>query len=336
MMPAAEPPRAYRPRLGFLGVGWIGKHRLDAIAGSGLADVAAIADPSATALAQARASVPDASVRTTLDDLLEAGLDGVVIATPSGLHATQTIAALDREIAVFCQKPLARTADEARAVVDAARRADRLLGVDLSYRHLSSATAVREVIQRGDIGEIFAAELTFHNAYGPDKSWCQDRALAGGGCLMDLGVHLVDLAFWMLDFPAARSARGRCFAGGRPLASLDQVEDFCDAHVELDSGASVRVCCSWRAHIGQGAIISARFHGTRGGAFIENVGGSFYNFVAGVNTGGSQRLIASDVEGWGGAAAIAWVRALGSGAGFNRDAERFVEVSSVLDLIYTS
>src|SRR3954462_7397836 len=101
---------AARPRLGFLGVGWIGRSRLDAIARAGSADVAAIADP----------AVPDAL--GSLDELLAHELDGIVIATPSALHAEQAIAALDRGIAVFCQKPLGRTADEVRRGVGAAPR----------------------------------------------------------------------------------------------------------------------------------------------------------------------------------------------------------------------
>ena len=136
------------PRLGFLGVGWIGRHRLEAINWSGLARIAAIADPCAEATAAARRAAPFASVFTTIDDLLTQDLDGIVIATPSGLHAVQSMTGLESGLAVFCQKPLARTASEATRIVDSARTADRLLGVDLSYRHLNSAVAVRDACCR--------------------------------------------------------------------------------------------------------------------------------------------------------------------------------------------
>src|SRR3954468_15267771 len=176
---------ASRPRLGFLGVGWIGRSRLDAIARAGSADVAAIADP----------ALPDAL--GSLDELLAHELDGIVIATPSALHAEQAIAALDRGIAVFCQKPLGRTADEVRRGVEAARRTDTLLGVDLSYREADAFRVARRSLP--SIGEVFAADLVFHNAYGPSKDWALDPARSGGGCVIDLGVHLVDLAVWILD-----------------------------------------------------------------------------------------------------------------------------------------
>src|SRR3954470_20301305 len=119
-----------KPRLGFLGVGWIGRHRLQAVVESGCAEVAAVADSSPDAVSEARKLAPGAEGARDLAALLEMDLDGVVIATPSGLHAGQASAVLRRQMAVFCQKPLARTEAETRAIVEEARRADRLLGVD--------------------------------------------------------------------------------------------------------------------------------------------------------------------------------------------------------------
>ncbi|HEX8050695.1 MAG TPA: Gfo/Idh/MocA family oxidoreductase, partial [Solirubrobacterales bacterium] len=132
------------PRLGFLGVGWIGRKRMEALAGDGLAQVAAVADRQAEALEAAAEVAPGAPRAESLEELLEHELDGVVIATPSALHAEQAVAALDAGLAVFCQKPLGRSAAETERVVAAARRADRLLGVDLSYRHTRAAVAVRD------------------------------------------------------------------------------------------------------------------------------------------------------------------------------------------------
>src|SRR5207249_10597919 len=123
-----------RPRLGCLGVGWIGQHRLQALVRSGLVEVVAIVDPVQALAEQAASLAPGAAVLSGMAALLAQELDGIVIATPSALHAEQTIEALTAGSAVFCQKPLGRTAAETRGVVDAARTADRLLGVDLSYR----------------------------------------------------------------------------------------------------------------------------------------------------------------------------------------------------------
>src|SRR4051812_34665000 len=96
------------PRLGFAGVGWIGRQRLEAIARSGLGEVAAIFDPVYEAAARSAQSAPDAKLVQSFDALLDLDLDGIVLATPSALHASQAVAALRRGQAVFCQKPLAR------------------------------------------------------------------------------------------------------------------------------------------------------------------------------------------------------------------------------------
>src|SRR5690606_4574458 len=110
-----------RLRLGFAGLGWIGAMRMDAVAASGRAVVSALCDPAEACLSAASERHRDAAVFADFDEMLaRAGdlrLDGIVIATPNALHGPQTIAALEQGLAVFCQKPLALDAAEARAIV---------------------------------------------------------------------------------------------------------------------------------------------------------------------------------------------------------------------------
>ena len=312
------------PRLGFAGAGWIGRNRLDAVVAAGAAEVAAIADP----------AVEDAL--SSYEELLESDeLDGVVIATPSALHAEQSIRALAYGAAVFCQKPLGRTAAEARAVVDAARAADRLLAVDLSYRFTEGMRRIREAVRTGGLGRVFAADLVFHNAYGPDKPWFYDPALSGGGCVMDLGVHLVDLALWVLDFQEVQEVSATLFAGGASLPPHpDKVEDYAVATLELATGVAVRIACSWRLQAGRDAIIEAAFYGTAGGAALRNVDGSFYDFTAERYRGTARETLSVPPDAWGGRAAADWATRLAAGARFDPEAERFVTVAQVLDRIY--
>jgi predicted dehydrogenase len=259
----------------------------------------------------------------------------VVIATPSALHADQAIRALQAGAAVFCQKPLGRTAAEAKAVVDAARAADRLLGVDLSYRFTTGAHRIRELARTGALGRVFAADLVFHNAYGPDKPWFYDPALSGGGCVVDLGVHLVDLALWTLDFPAVVGLSSSLLAGGEPLKGRrDRVEDFAVATLTLATGAVVRIACSWRLQAGCDAIIAAAFHGTEGGAEMRNVDGSFYDFTAERFHGTARETLATPPEPWGGRAAVDWAERLAAGERFDPESDRLVDVARVLDRIY--
>lgn len=327
-------PALARPRLGFLGVGWIGRHRMEAILGAGAVEIAAIADSSEEMAAEARKLAPEAELASSLDELLALGLDGIVVATPSALHADQAIRALEADAAVFCQKPLGRTAEETRRVVEAARKADRLLAVDLSYRHTQAMVKIRELVRSGALGEVYAADLVFHNAYGPDKAWFYNPALSGGGCVMDLGIHLVDLALWLFDFPVVSHVSANLFAEGRPLRSRDQVEDYAVATLELETGAVVRIACSWRLPAGCDAVITANVHGTAGGAAMRNLGGSFYDFTAEHYQGTACSTLSAPPDAWGGRAAVAWAGRLAQDERFDPRANRFVESARVIDRIY--
>lgn len=324
----------FRPRLGFVGVGWIGRSRMEAVVASGLAVVGAVLDPSPEMRAAALEMAPTAVAVDSFEALLNEPLDGVVIATPSAVHAEQAIAALDRGLAVFCQKPLARTAREATLVVEAARRADRLLGVDYSYRFSAAFQRARAVVTSGAIGTVYAADLTFHNAYGPDKPWFYDPALSGGGCVMDLGSHLVDMALWVMRPPASSGVRSRLFAHGRPLVDRAQVEDFATASIDFLDGAEVRLACSWNLSAGQDAVISASFYGSDGGVAVHNVNGSFYDFIAERYRGTSRDTLARPPDDWGGRAAVVWAERLANGERYDPAAEELIAVSEIVDGIY--
>lgn len=324
-----------KPKLGFLGVGWIGQHRMEKMLETGAVEAVAIADPSEEMTREAAALAPAAAVVASLGDILHIGVDGVVIATPSAMHAEQSIRALEAGAAVFCQKPLGRNAAETEAVVRAAREADRLLGVDLSYRHTEGMRQIKDKLRAGELGRIFAADFTFHNAYGPGKPWFFDKAQSGGGCVVDLGVHLVDLAMWLLDFPTVARVESRLFAGGARLADDGaSVEDYAIATLTLDDGTAVRIACSWNLQAGTPAEIGARIYGTQAGASFDNVGGSFYDFTAALNRGTERITLCSPPDDWGGRAAAAWAEQLARDRGFDADAERLVDVARLLDRIY--
>ncbi|QQR38035.1 Gfo/Idh/MocA family protein [Devosia rhizoryzae] len=326
---------AEKLRIGFLGTGRIGTMRMQSLLDSGLIEAAAIADPSPQMLDVALELAPKAKVVDGLEGLLAEQLDGVVIATPSALHAAQSIQALEAGTAVFCQKPLGRTEAEVAAVVEASRRADRLLGVDLSYRHTAGMVAIRDLFRQGSLGKVFGIDLVFHNAYGPDKPWFFDKALSGGGCVMDLGVHLVDLALWGLDFPEIVSATGNLFSKGQPIGPHDDtVEDYASATLTLAGGTVLRLACSWHLNAGRDAIIEADFYGTQGGASLKNQNGSFFDFGAWHHTGTSSQVLADPERDWPGGAIVDWAKKLSTGARFDPEAEHFTAVSAALDQIY--
>lgn len=323
------------PRLGFLGLGWIGQHRLQSLLDAQACEVAAIADTAPDVQARARELAPSAALVGSLDELFAHALDGVVIATPSALHAAQALQVLERRIAVFCQKPLARTRDETEAVVAAARRADRLLGCDLSYRHTEAMRRVRHAVVEGELGPVYAADLVFHNAWGPNKGWARDPRLAGGGCAIDLGTHLVDLALWVLGFPEVRQVDSRLYAHGRPLPpGADACEDYALLQLDLAGGTTVRLACSWDFHAGRDAVIEAHFHGSRGSASMRNRDGSFHDFVAERCHGNQRTVLAEPPDAWSGRAIVDWARRLGAGARYDPAIESIAAVAKVLDAAY--
>jgi predicted dehydrogenase len=317
---------------------------MEALLSSGLVEIAALADPAGELLDACAALAPDAVRCASLEQLLERGpaLDGVVIATPSAQHAAQCELALAHGLAVFCQKPLARSAAEVERVVAAARRADRLLGVDLSYRFTRATECVRGLVASGELGAVHAVNLVFHNAYGPDKPWFYRRSLSGGGCLVDLGIHLVDLALWVLGFPAVARVTGSLRStpagagGGPPGEPGEEVEDHAAALIELAGGTTVQLSCSWRLHAGADALIEASFYGSHGGVTMHNVDGSFYDFVTRRLRGTRSETVVTPPDDWGGRAAVGWARQLAVQSGFDPEVEHHLEVARVLDAIYAS
>jgi predicted dehydrogenase len=304
---------ATMPRLAFAGLGWIGRHRMNAVVEAGIAEATYTCD---------------VDTDLTFDDLLNSDADAIVIATPSAMHAEQSIAALERGKAVFCQKPLGRNAAETRRVIDAARANDRLLGVDLSYRHTEALRAVKQLVPQ--LGPIYAVELVFHNAYGPDKPWFYDARQSGGGCVIDLGIHLVDMALWTLGFPEVRNVHARLHHHGG-----HDVEDY--AVAVMDAGdATMQLACSWNLSAGQDAEIRAIFHGRDGAAAFRNVNGSFYDFVAEHRAKTQTTQLTQPGDAWGGGAIVAWAEQLARSNAFDPEVEHVTAVADVLDAIYRS
>jgi len=331
-----------KPRLGFVGLGWIGRNRMEAVVRADMAEVSALYDAAPAAADEALSFASKAVVFSSFEELLNEDVDGLVIATPNRFHAEQSIAALERGIAVFCQKPLGRTAADTRSIVAAARNANRLLGVDLSYQHIPAMRMVRWLVESGALGKIFAVDATFHNAYGPDKPWFYDFSLSGGGCVLDLGVHLLDLALAPLGFPPVKRVQGTLVSGGQLLPKLatkqnPQVEDYGVATIETTEGTVISLHCSWNLHAGRDANIAITFYGNGGGASLHNVNGSFYDFVA-------ERFHRTETETlnapadsqwqWGGLATLEWVKKLSTSDGFDPAVERVVTVAEIIDQIY--
>jgi len=327
-----------KPRVAFLGLGWIGLNRLKALAESDTVDIVALSDQQPSAIEVAAQFAPNA-INATFDDLLNDSIEGIVIATPNACHSVQTVAALKRGIAVFCQNPLGRNVPETWQAINAARESDCLLKVDLSYRFIPGMQQIRELAQTGALGKIFAVDLQFHNGYGPDKSWFYDHAISGGGCVLDLGIHLIDLGLWTLDFPRITNVSSALFSKGvaikKPCA---EVEDYAVAQMQTDDGTVLNLACSWNLSIGADAMIKIALFGTKGSAVLRNVQGSFFEFVAEHNCGTQCETIYSSTGDWqwGPLAALEWCQQLAKQNRFQSDTETLVNSAAIIDRIYAT
>ena len=327
-------------RLGFLGVGWIGRHRMEAMLATGAVEAAAIGDPSPEMAAEAAELAPDAAVVESLDGHARARAR-----RRGDRHAERAARrAIDPGAgggaAVFCQKPLGRNAGEAQAVVEAARAADRLLGVDLSYRFTA-----------GDAPHPRAGPRRGARARLRGRSRVPQRLRAGQAVVLRpraVGRRLRDgsrastssisrCGRWTSRRWLARVSATAHRLGGRCRRDGATVEDFAVATFALAADAAVRLACSWRLHAGREAEIWRAFYGTEGGAALRNVGGSFYDFTAEQYRGTAQRD-ARQRRPTPGAAALPPTGRCGCGRGerFDPAAERLVAVADMLDRIYAA
>ena len=324
------------PNLGFLGVGWIGRNRLDSVIKAGSANAMIAADANQASLNELKKSLNNIKLAENLEDILsEPEIDGIVIATPNSFHAEQSIKALEKGISVFCQKPLGRNLKETNLIVSAAKNNNKLLGLDLSYRFTDAFQKILQRIKTGELGKIYAANLIFHNAYGPDKPWFYDINLSGGGCVLDLGIHLIDLALFSLDFPSVKNVSSRLYSQGKLLRDNENiVEDYAIASIDLEDGSVLNLNCSWNLSAGVQAEIGIYFYGTKGGAAFKNINGSYYDFIAEIYHGTSKELIAFPPDDWGGKAINDWIKKLSLNDNFDYQAENYLKAAEVIDKIY--
>jgi predicted dehydrogenase len=323
-----------KPGLAFVGVGWIGRNRMQAAKDSGLANIVFVSDPSSECISEAK-KITDCKISASFQDIINSpDIEGIVIATPSALHKKQSVQAFEMGKAVFCQKPLGRNAEEVQAVVDAAQKANKLLGADFSYRYTAAFQKIHSIIQSGELGKIFAVDLKFHNAYGPDKSWFYNLQLSGGGCLLDLGIHLIDLLLYALGFPQVERIESSLYSKGVLAREKNVVEDYANVSMELDNGVNAQLSCSWNLHAGCEAVIEVSFYGTKGGVALKNLNGSFYDFIAVRYWGTKTEILVKPPDSWGGKALVNWIEQLSVNPGFNSEVSHYISSAQVIDRIY--
>ena len=240
------------------------------------------------------ATAQELGVGTTYTDAEEMfrkeKLDGVSIAVPNKYHAPLTIAALKRGFHVLCEKPMAMTVREAERMNEAAKKARRNLMINFSFSFTEASYALRKQVEAGVIGDVYCGRTVWHRRRGLPGfgGWFGTKELSGGGPLIDLGVHRLDLALWLMGYPEPVAVSGSAYnviaaERARREKKTFSVEDLGCGLVKFDNGATLILEASWALNQPEREHMVTALYGDKGGLVHKNVGGG-YDFTAEIYT----------------------------------------------------
>ncbi|WP_027092447.1 Gfo/Idh/MocA family protein [Cohnella thermotolerans] len=215
--------------------------------------------------------------------LADPAVDAVSVCTWNNSHAEISIAALEAGKHVLVEKPLCKTVEEALRVEEAVRKSGKCLQIGFVRRYSSNTAIVKQFLEAGELGEIYYAKATCLRRLGNPGGWFSDRERSGGGPLIDLGVHVIDLCWYLMGRPKVRSVSGNVYnrLGNRAHvkglsfykaadydASKNTVEDLANAVIRFENGASLLVDVSFTLHALKDEL-SVKIYGDKGGAELE-------------------------------------------------------------------
>lgn len=270
-------------KIGIIGAGGISEQHLEAIKQEPRVAAVAIADV-AVELAQSRASrhgIP--AVYTDYRDMLQQEeMDAVIVCVPNYLHAPVTLAALESGKHVLCEKPMAVTIEQAESMAALAKRTGNVMMVAHNNRFRGHALKLKQLMREQRLGHVYHVKTGWVRRKGIPGwgSWFTRQEHAGGGALIDIGVHVLDLALWLLDYPRPVSVYGKAYAnfGPRkkalsPWGTIQEngtfdVDDFVTALITFENGSTLALDASWAGHI-QKERVYCELQGTEAGAALD-------------------------------------------------------------------
>ena len=284
-------------------------------------------------------------------------LDVVSVGAPNHLHAPIAISALEGGKHVLCEKPLARTGAEAEQIVEAARKANRVVHIAFTQRERGDVQVLKRNILEGNLGRVYHVKATWmrRNGIPGMGSWFTDKEMAGGGPLIDLGVHMIDMALYLMDEPEVESVSCATYAElgprGRGSRGADddenktvvgdayEVEDLATAFIRLSGGATLNLEAGWAAYRESSDDFGVTLYGTDGGAEmrVRNYGTQdtvrIYTDVAGVPA-----VVAPEITPREGHLSVArrFVETIRKGEYQGHDGEDGLRRARVIDACYTS
>jgi len=268
-------------RVGFIGAGDIAELQMAKFASRQDVDLVAFADLNEQSLAQRQNLYPDASVYTDYKQMLKSHkLDAVSVCTPNRFHAEPTIAALKAGCHVLCEKPLAMTMAEGRRMAKTAKQANKQLVVAFQYRLDPRTQYLRKAYEEGAFGDVLYGRVQAMRRRGiPNWGVFGQKALSGGGPIIDIGVHVLEMAHYTMGSPQPVSASADMFTylGNKPsndiaspMAGWDyktyDVEDLAVGRIRFANGAVLHIECAFAAHIAERNLMNFQLMGSKGGA----------------------------------------------------------------------
>ncbi|NGP44678.1 Gfo/Idh/MocA family oxidoreductase [Bacillaceae bacterium SIJ1] len=271
-------------KIGVIGAGSISHAHLGAYQASEHAHLQAICDMNEERAREQAKTYDIADVYTDYHELLASpNVEAVSICTWNNSHAEIAIAALEAGKDVLVEKPLCKTMEEAYAVQEAVKRTGRKLQVGFVRRFGGNTDLAKTFIDAGDLGDIYYAKTSVLRRLGNPGGWFADIERSGGGPVIDVGVHVIDLCWYLMGRPKVTSISANTYKklGNRPNiknlefykaadydASKNDVEDLANALIRFENGASLAVDCSFTLHKRKDEL-SATIFGDKGGAEIE-------------------------------------------------------------------
>ena len=245
----------------------------------------AVAEPSAERLQSFVEAYEIPHGYASAEEMLAASAaDAVYVAVPNRFHAPYSLAALKAGKHVILDKPFAMNASEATAVVAAAEAAGKVFMVGMNQRFREDSQKIQGLVKQGVLGEIYHGKAFWYRRSGIPRmgTWFGNKELAGGGALLDIGVHLLDLCLYCMgNFePVAVSGATYTKFGNRGLgeggwgqsdrdATMPfDVDDFASAMIRMRNGATVSLDVSWACHAEEANRMDVHLYGTEGGASL--------------------------------------------------------------------
>ena len=269
---------------GFIGAGAISHWAAKAVQSHPLGRVVAAHDPHAERLAELCKTFEIPSAYSTAEELLaDPAVDAVYIAVPNKFHVPLAIQALEAGKHVILEKPFALNASEAERAVGAARKSGRVLTIGMNQRFEENSQTFRMLAAGGVFGEIYHAKACWLRRSGIPKmgTWFGSRDLAGGGCLYDIGVHVLDLCLYVIDNFEPVSAFGATYTkfGHRGLGHGGwgksensgvpfEVEDFASGLIKFANGCTVSLDVTWARHAEANDRVEVELYGTEAGGNV--------------------------------------------------------------------